>query len=74
MTKMYEAEDLCCGVCAQRLEVALNKIPDVEAKVFFALGKVKITAPDEKFDEIFKEVKRVAKIIEPDAKLKEIRS
>lgn len=73
MTKMYEAEDLCCGVCAERLEVALNKIPEVNAKVFFALGKVKITAPDEKYDELFKEVKRVTKIIEPDARLKEIR-
>lgn len=72
MIKNYDVDDLCCGQCAQRLEIALNKLPGVEAKVFFSLGRIKIIAPEENYDKTFREIKRILAVIEPDATIKEV--
>lgn len=73
MTKSFDVSALDCAHCAQRLEDMINTIPSTECKVSFAMGRIKITAPDENFEKIMKEVKRVAKVIEPDLSFKELR-
>ena len=73
MTKNYEIENIDCANCAKRLEDTLNKIPQTQCRLSFALGQLRVTAPDEHFDKAMKEVRRVTKILEPDAVITEIR-
>lgn len=73
MTKNYEIEGLDCAHCAKRIEDNINKIDGVECALSFAMGRLKITAPDERFDKVMKEVKRIVGIVEPDARLSEAR-
>ena len=66
MKKKFKIE-VDCANCAAKVENAINQIDGIEdASVGFMTQKMMITAPDEKFDEIMKEVERVAKKIEPD--------
>ncbi len=73
MTKTYSIEGIDCANCAKRLEDTLNKIPQTQARLSFATERLKITAPDEHFDAVMKEVRRVTKILEPDAVMAELR-
>ena len=66
MKKKFKIE-VDCANCAAKVENAIKQIEGIEdASVGFMTQKMIITAPDEKFDEIMKEVERVAKKIEPD--------
>ncbi|MBQ4595724.1 MAG: cation transporter [Oscillospiraceae bacterium] len=66
MKKKFKIE-VDCANCAAKVENAIKQIDGIEdASVGFMTQKMMITAPDEKFDEIMKEVERVAKKIEPD--------
>ena len=66
MKKKFKIE-VDCANCAAKIENAIKQIDGIEdASVGFMTQKMMITAPDEKFDEIMKEVERVAKKIEPD--------
>ena len=72
MKKKYSCE-VDCANCAQKLEDAIKKIEGVEdAKVNFMMQKLTLKAPEEKFEEIFAEVVRVAKVIEPDTVISEL--
>ena len=66
MKKKFKIE-VDCANCAAKIENAIKQIDGIEdASVGFMTQKMMITAPDEKFDEIMKEVERVSKKIEPD--------
>lgn len=73
MTKQYEIEGLDCAHCAKRIEDNVNKLEGVECTLSFAMGRIKISAPDGKFDKVMKDVKRIVSIVEPDARLSELR-
>ncbi len=71
MKKKFKCE-VDCANCAQKLEDAIKKIEGVtDAKVNFIMQKLTLEAPDEIFEDIFAEVIRTAKIIEPDTVISE---
>lgn len=72
-TKKYEIEDLDCAHCAQRIEDEVNKLDGVECRLTFALSQMKVTT-ERDFRGVEKEIKRIMKVIEPDASMKEIKS
>ncbi|MBR3354889.1 MAG: cation transporter [Oscillospiraceae bacterium] len=66
MKKKFKIE-VDCANCAAKIENAIKKIEGVEdASVGFMTQKMAISAPDEIFDDIMKEVLSVAKRVEPD--------
>lgn len=66
MKKKYKIE-VDCANCAAKIENAIKKIEGIEdASVGFMTQKMAISAPDEIFDDIMKEVLSVAKKVEPD--------
>ena len=71
-TKKYEIEDLDCAHCAQRIEDEVNKLDGVECRLTFALSQMKVTT-ERYFRGVEKEIKRIMKVIEPDASLKEMK-
>ena len=71
MKKKFKCE-VDCANCAQKLEDAIKKIEGVtDAKVSFMMQKLTLEAPEDRFEEIFAEVIRSAKIIEPDTVISE---
>lgn len=71
MKKKFKIE-VDCANCAAKIEHAIQQIEGVEeASVGFMTQKMVISAADDKFDEIMKEVERVAKKIEPDFEILE---
>ena len=71
-TKKYEIEDLDCAHCARRIEDEVNKLDGVECRLTFALSQMKVTT-ERDFRGVEKEIKRIMKVIEPDASMKEIK-
>ncbi len=71
MKKKFKCE-VDCANCAQKLEDAIKKIEGVtDAKVNFMMQKLTLEAPEDRFEEIFAEVVRTAKVIEPDTVISE---
>lgn len=71
MKKTYVIEDLCCGHCAKKIEDGILKIEGVtSANVSFIMQKLTVEADDEKFDDIMKQVVKLAKKIEPECRIK----
>lgn len=67
MKKTIKLQDLDCANCASKIENAVSKIEGVnEVKVNFMGQKMILDAPDDRFDAVLAEVKKVAKKIEPD--------
>jgi len=67
MKKTLKLENLDCANCALKIENAVAKLDNVtDVKVNFLSQKMVIESPDDKFVETLKEVKKVAKKIEPD--------
>lgn len=70
MKKTYRLEDLDCAVCAEKMADAIRKIDGVEAAdVNFLMQKLTISAVDERFDDIMKQVIKTCKKVEPDCKI-----
>jgi len=70
MKKTYRVEDLDCAVCAEKMANAIQKIEGVEsAEVSFLMQKLTISAADDRFDDIMKQVVKVCKKVEPDCKI-----
>lgn len=66
MKKKFKCE-VDCANCAAKLEDAIKKIEGVtDAKVNFMMQKLTLEAEDDRFDQVFDEVIRTAKKIEPD--------
>lgn len=71
MKKTIKLIDLDCGHCATKIENAVKKIEGVtDVSVSFIRQKMDLTAPDEQFDTIFAEAKKLIKKIEPDITVK----
>lgn len=70
MKKTYNLEDLDCAVCAEKMANAIRKIDGVEtAEVSFLMQKLTISAADDRFDDIMKQVVKTCKKVEPDCKI-----
>lgn len=70
MKKTYRLEDLDCAVCAEKMANAIRKIDGVEAAdVSFLMQKLTISADDNRFDDIMKQVVKACKKVEPDCKI-----
>ena len=66
MKKVYKIE-VDCAVCANKIQDGICKIEGVNsATVNFMTQKMIIDINDEKYDEVFKQVVKTAKKIEPD--------
>lgn len=67
MKRTYNIYDLDCAHCAAKLESEIAKIKGVEsANVNFIAQKLIIEAEDDSFEAIIKEVREIAKKVEPD--------
>lgn len=67
MTKTYRLEDLDCANCAAKMEAAIGKIDGVSAvTVSFFQQKLTLEAPDDRFQDIMKQVVKTCKRVEPD--------
>lgn len=72
MTKKYELTGIDCGVCAQKLEDAVNKLDGVKAKIGFVTETFMFSAEDDVFEAKFAEAKKLIKKLEPGTKVNEI--
>lgn len=71
MTKTYKVCNLDCANCAAKVERAINKLDGVNsASVNFFAQKITLDIPDEKFDTVINDVRKVCKKVEPDMEVK----
>ena len=71
MKKVFKMVDLDCANCARKMEDAIRKLDGVEdISISFMAQKMTITADDERFDDIMKQVVKACKKIEPDCVIK----
>lgn len=71
MKKVFKMVDLDCANCARKMEDAIRKLDGVEdISISFMAQKMTITADDERFDDIMKQVVKVCKKVEPDCEIK----
>ncbi len=71
MKKSIKLIDLDCGHCASKIESAVKKIDGVtNVSVNFIKQKMELETPDDKFDSVFAEAKKIIKKIEPDVTVK----
>ena len=67
MKKSIKLEDLDCANCAAKLENAVAAIDGVQrVTVSFMAQKMILEAPDDRFDDIMKQVVKTAKKVVPD--------
>lgn len=67
MKKRFSLTNLDCANCAAKMETGIKKIDGVQdATVSFLTQKMTITADEDRFDGIMKEVVSVCKKVEPD--------
>ncbi len=67
MKKNIQLEDLDCANCAAKFENAVAAIDGVQrVTVSFMAQKMILEAPDDRFDEILKQVVKTAKKVVPD--------
>ncbi|MEI3611528.1 heavy-metal-associated domain-containing protein [Pseudogracilibacillus sp. SO30301A] len=70
MKKTYKLHDVDCGSCAAKIEHGIRKLDDVtDVKVNFMAQRMILEAPDDKFDAVLKQSKKIIKRIDPDASL-----
>lgn len=70
MQKTFSLIDLDCANCARKMEDAIKKIDGVEAAtVNFLTQRMTVTADDNRFDAIMKQVIKVCRKIEPDCEI-----
>lgn len=70
MKKTYKLSNLDCANCAAKIENGIRKLADVtEVKVNFMGQRMILEAPDDKFNAILEESKKVIKKLEPDVSI-----
>lgn len=70
MKKTFLLKDLDCANCAQKMEDAIKKLDGVEdAQVSFIMQKLTLSAPDDRFDAVMKQVVKTCRKIEPDCEI-----
>ena len=61
MKKVYRIEGIDCAVCAGKLADAIRKIDGVTvADISFLTEKLTVEAPDDRFNDVMKQVKKLA--------------
>ena len=71
MKKTFALEELDCANCAAKMENAIKGIDGVKsATVSFLTQKLTLEADDGQFDEIFEQVVKTFRKIEPDCAIK----
>ncbi|MEG0766223.1 MAG: cation transporter [Clostridia bacterium] len=72
MKKQFRLTDLDCAACAAKMENAIAHIEGVQAvTVNFLTQRLTLEAPDDRFDEAFRQAVKVCKRIEPDCILQQ---
>ena len=69
MKKVLKLKDLDCAHCANKMEVAINKIEGVSCQINFMASKMTFECSDEEFEAKLSEAKKIAKKIEPDCEI-----
>ena len=72
MKKNYSIKGIDCANCARELEEAINKIEGVNATINFMTEKLIVEIEDDKYNELFEEVKKVIKDDEPECTVEEV--
>mgnify|MGYP003623590430 CR=1 FL=1 len=67
MKKSFKLNDLDCANCAAKIENAVRKVDGItSASISFMTQKMVLEAPDNTFDAVLAEVKKVIARVEPD--------
>lgn len=70
MKKVYKITDIDCANCAAKLERALAKVEGVQnVSISFLSQRLALEAEDGRFDEVFDNVVKVCRKVEPDCKI-----
>ena len=70
MKKTFKLAEIDCANCALQLEEALRRVDGVqEVKVNFLSQKLTLTASDDAFDAVLKQVVKTARKVEPDCEI-----
>ena len=70
MKKKFDLDEIDCANCAAKLEAAIKKVDGVtDASVNFITQKLTLTADDDRFDSVLKEVIKVTRRVEPDCEI-----
>ncbi|RAR38518.1 cation transporter [Paenibacillus sp. MDMC362] len=70
MKKTYKLRNLDCANCAAKIENGIRKLTDVtEVKVNFMGQRMILEAPEDKFNAVLEESKRIIKKLEPDVSI-----
>ena len=70
MKKTYKLENLDCANCAARMENAVRRIDGVQSvAVSFMAQKLVLEADEAGFEEIFRQVVKACKKVEPDCEI-----
>lgn len=71
MKKVMKLQDLDCANCAAKIENAVKKLEGVTSvKVNFLSQKMELEAPDDRYETVLDEAKKIIKKIEPDVVVK----
>jgi copper chaperone CopZ len=74
MKRKLIVEGLDCANCAAKMEDSIKKLDGVkEVSVNFLTAKLIISGEDEKMDEIIKKAAIIAKDIEPDIRIEDLK-
>ena len=71
MKKIIKLIDLECAHCAAKMEDAIRRLDGVTGvSISFMSQKMVLEAPDDRFDSVLAEAKKIIKKIEPDVTVK----
>lgn len=70
MKKTFRLEELDCANCAAKMENAIAKLDGVlGVSVNFMTQKLTLEAPDDRFEEIFRQAAAICKKVEPECEI-----
>ena len=71
MKYVYRLNNLCCAVCADKMEAAINKIGGVSsAKIVFMTLRLTVEADESDMERIEPMIEKAVKRIEPNVRLR----
>ena len=71
MRYVYRLNNLCCAACADKIEIAINKIDGVlSARIVFMTQRLTVEADESEIGRIEPMIEKAAKRIEPNVKLR----
>jgi copper chaperone CopZ len=73
MRYVYRLEGLCCAVCADKIETAVNKIDGVtSARIVFMTQRLTVETDVPDILIIEQKIEKIVKKIEPDVRLRKV--